>query len=168
MEPELEKQIGIAESVFSKTDTHQLIFPGDPAYGDDSDYVVVPIDEIGYFPSRISVYDTISKESDYSSRRGKIIGMIRKFGFSPSLTNIDNPNYENNFLRDINIKGEHHVINLRLQSNLNCKVDYLSWNGKIEVYSGFFDPIQIIKSLNSASNDFTEQLRDFILEKILE
>jgi len=166
---ELISYIEKSETLSIENSRNYLVFPGDPAYGDEEPYVILSDEEISGFPSRRSVYDTIYKETDYSIRRKKILETIGKIGFHPSDNNLDSPDYEHNFLRDIDIDGVHHLINLRLQSNLNCRIDYLTEGPKQMVYFGFFDPHRIMSSfVKINSSDFFVQIRDFLLAEILD
>lgn len=166
MEPQLKKTIKQAESLYKKTKVHQLVFIGNKSYGESDSFIILSVDELSLYPSRVSIYDTIYKEINSIKRKKTIIDTILKLGFSTSI-NIDDLlvfNYEVNFT----LTSGTRIVNLRLQPNFNTKINFFGDGYMVGSYSGFFDKSKILKKL-SELNDSTMKkiIRDNIIESII-
>ena len=176
MEKELEDSIDKCLSLSKQINDITFVFKKDIRYGDDSEteYQVTDISMMENYPSRIPIFDSQFKQLNKNKKFDKVYSVISRLGFSPSTSNLGE-NYEQIFLREIEENGEKRVLNLRLQPNLFCKIDYLS-QGRLNndhpfvmmVYKGYFEYNRVYTCLAHLEDVNLKQfLRDIVIDEIL-
>jgi hypothetical protein len=119
------------------------------------------------YPSRVPIYDSQFKQLNKSRKFDRVYSVISRLGFSPSVSNLGEK-YEQVFTRQIESNGEKSILNLRLQPNLFCRIDYLSSDGLMSPYKGYFEYTRVYSSLAHLEDvDLKQFLRDIVIDEIL-
>jgi len=169
MDRELEEAIDKCLDLSKKINDITFIFRKDTSYSDDSetDYQVSDISMILNYPSRVPIYDSQFKQLNKYRKFDRVYSVISKLGFSPSVSNLGE-RYEQVFTREIELNGYKTILNLRLQPNLFCKIDYISSDGLMSTYKGYFEYNRVYTSLSNLEDMNIKQfLRDIVIDEIL-
>jgi hypothetical protein len=168
MDSELIEKISEAEESKKSDSIHRIILISEPKYGEEGKYTVATHQELKSYPSRMTVYDTYFKETNQDRRRDSVYRIISKIGFGPSVNNLGH-NFEQNFLKDIHISGNHTLMNLRLKPNLLTVIDFIDdeTSSIVDIFRGFFIPDEVIESLK-VKIDLEHIIREIKIEKIME
>lgn len=169
MEEELSNTITDCLKLKDEINDITFIFIKDEKYGDTSEteYQISDISMFESYPSRQPIWDSQLRELNNSRKFDKIYKLISKLEFCPSISNISE-RYEQIFSREVEKNDVKIILNLRLQPNLFCKVDYLCEDGIMVIYKGYFEFDRIIKILNFIDDINAKQIiRDIIIDEIL-
>ena len=170
MNRQLEEAIDKCLDLSKKINDITFIFRKDTSYSDDSetDYQVSDISMIENYPSRVPIYDSQFKQLNKYRKFDRVYSVISKLGFSPSVSNLGE-RYEQVFTREIELNGYKTILNLRLQPNLLCKIDYIYSNGLISPYKGYFEYNRVYASLAKLEDmDIKQFLREITIDEILD
>jgi hypothetical protein len=169
MDKELEIAIDKCLELSKQNNDIAFVFKKDTGYGDDSEseYIVSDITMMENYPSRVPIYDSQFKQLNKYRKFDRVYSVISKLGFNPSVSNLGEK-YEQVFTRQIDLNNEKSILNLRLQPNLFCRIDYLSSDGLMSPYKGYFEYNRIYSSLAHLEDINLKQfLRDIVIDEIL-
>ena len=169
MEKELEESIDKCLSLSKQINDITFVFKKDIRYGDDSEteYQVTDISMMENYSSRTPIYDSQFKQLNKNRKFDRVYSIISRLGFSPSTSNLGE-NYEQVFTREIEKNNVKVILNLRLQSNFFCKIDYLCEDGVMTIYKGYFEYKRLYTSLAHLEDVNLKQfLRDIVIDEIL-
>jgi hypothetical protein len=169
MERQLEEAIDKCLDLSKQINDIAFVFKKDTGYGDDSetDYQVSDITMIENYPSRVPIYDSQFRQCSKLRKFDIVYSIISRLGFSPSVSNLGE-RYEQVFTREVELNGYKTILNLRLQSNLFCKIDYISSDGLMSPYKGYFEYNRVYTSLSHLEDmDIKQFLRDIVIDEIL-